>query len=66
MRMDIRVQEEGPFALVRPETDLARDWITQHVSRDGDQPRWPTLVVEPPFLDDLLVGMFVDGLKVGV
>jgi len=54
------------LALVRPETDFARDSIKQHVSKDGDQPHWPTLVVEPPFLDDLLLGMFNDGLKVGV
>jgi hypothetical protein len=64
--LDVRVQDDGNLALVKPETDLARDWIRRHVSPDGDQPHWPTLVVEPRFLDDLLVGMFNDGLRVGV
>jgi hypothetical protein len=64
--VDVRVHDEGPLALVKPETDFARNWIQQHVLKDGDQPHWPTLVVEPSFLDDLLLGMFVDGLKVGV
>lgn len=60
------MHDDGTLALVRPETDLARDWIRRHVSPDGDQPHWPTLIVEPRFLDDLLVGMFNDGLLVGV
>jgi hypothetical protein len=64
--LDVRVHDDGTRALVKPETDLARDWIRRHVSPDGDQPHWPTLIVEPRFLDDLLVGMFNDGLRVGV
>jgi len=47
---------------VEPLTARAREWIEDNVSKEGYQPYWPSLIVEPRFLDAILEGMTEDGL----
>ena len=60
---DVVVDWHGSIVIVRPKTPEARAWIGQHVSDDCQY--WcGGVVVEPRYLDDLVVGMQADGLTV--
>jgi hypothetical protein len=62
--VDLSVEDHGSVVLLRPLTDTARDWIEEHVSREGFHPDWPTLVVEPRYVTDIVCGAQADGLEV--
>ena len=59
--IDVSVQNEGTIFLFVPHTDVARDWIAEHVAEEapyfGD-----ALVVEHRYARDLADGMQADGL----
>ncbi len=59
----IWILRQGTLMLVRPLTQRASEWISQHVQGD---PQWfgPALVVEHNYLADLVNGMIDDGLHV--
>jgi len=64
---DISVENHGSIVLVIPQTDAAREWIEANVSRDdGFHPSWPTLVVEPRYVADIVNGVVDAGLRVEV
>jgi hypothetical protein len=62
--VDIAIENHGSVVLLHPLTDTARDWIEEHVSRDGFHPDWPTLVVEPRYVEPIIYGAIEDGLRV--
>ncbi len=62
--VDISIANHGSIFLLHPLTDAARDWIEEHVSRDGFHPDWPTLVVEPRYVAGIVHGALEDGLRV--
>ena len=53
----VTVEDHGSIYLVRPETDAAREWLTEHT--DG---QWfgNALAVEPRYVVDLLDGLAND------
>lgn len=62
-KTDIWILPQGTLALVRPLTQRASEWISQHLE---DHSQWfgPALVVENHHLEILLPGMIEDGLHV--
>lgn len=62
-KTDIWILPQGTLALVRPVTQRASEWISQHLE---DHSQWfgPALVVEKHHLAILLPGMIEDGLHV--
>jgi hypothetical protein len=63
-RVDFRIENLGSIFLVIPITDAALTWIEEHVTREGFQPYWPTVVVEHRYIDDLVEGIRLDGMAV--
>ena len=62
-KTDIWILAQGTLRLVRPLTQRASEWISQH-AQDDSQWFGPALVVEQHYLADLLNGMIEDGLHV--
>ncbi|PYK49611.1 MAG: hypothetical protein DME20_06510 [Verrucomicrobia bacterium] len=62
-KADIWILRQGTLTLVRPLTQRASEWISQHVQ---DDPQWfgPALVLEHDCLADLRNRMIEDGLHV--
>jgi hypothetical protein len=62
-KSDIWILPQGTLMLVRPLTQRATDWISQHALDDS---QWfgPALVIEHDYLANLLNGMIQDGLHV--
>jgi hypothetical protein len=60
---DIWILLQGTLALVRPVTQRASEWISQHAQHHS---QWfgPALVIEHQHLAKLLNGMIEDGLHV--
>jgi hypothetical protein len=60
---DFAVSNHGSIFLLRPITQPAVDWIERHIGADnGFQPYYPTAIIEPRFMDDVLVGIRKLGL----
>ena len=62
-KADIWILPQGTLALVRPLTQRASEWISQH-AQDDSQWFGPALVIEHNYLGNLLNGMIQDGLHV--
>jgi len=60
---DFTLQDEGSIFLLVPQNS-ARIWIAEHISREGFQPYWPTIVVEHRYISDIVEGIRNDGLAV--
>lgn len=62
---DFTVQNEGSIVLLHPHTDAARSWVEEHIGEDnGYQPYWPSVVIEPRYVGDIVNGITADGLEV--
>ena len=60
---DVKIEHHGSIVLVRPLTDTAKEWMNENVNLDDSyQPYWPTVVVEPRFLEPFIDGMEAHGL----
>jgi hypothetical protein len=60
---DILVENQGSILLLRPLTVAAREWVEEHIGEDnGYQPYWPTAVVEPRYVSDIIFAATSDGL----
>ncbi len=59
---DVTVENHGSLVLVRPETDAATDWLNENVTECV----WfaGALVVEPRYVEGLLLGMAEEGLMI--
>ena len=63
MATDIVVENHGSVFLLRPISDSGREWIEQNITeRNGFQPYWPTVVVEPRYISDIVSGIQADHL----
>ena len=62
-KTDIWVLPQGTLTLVRPLTERASEWLTQHIRNDS---QWfgPALVLEGHYVADLLNRMVEGGLHV--
>lgn len=65
-RPDFIVANHGssPSFLLSPQTDAARTWIEKHIPREGFQPYWPTALIEPDNITDVIAAIRADGLVV--
>ena len=62
---DVTVQNEGSLVLLRPKTEAGTAWLDRNIGSDnGYQPYWPTVVVEPRYLEHIIEGMQDDGLVI--
>ena len=61
---DFLVEDQGSIFLLSPQTDPARTWIDEHISREGFQPYWPVVVIEHRYVSDIVAGIQGDGLAV--
>jgi hypothetical protein len=62
---DFTIQDEGSILLLTPHTELAHDWIHEHIGRNnGYQPYFPTIVIERRYVSDILDGIDSAGLAV--
>ena len=65
MAWDIVVENHGSIFLLRPLSRPGREWIDQNIGQDnGFQPYWPTVVVEPRYIADIVNGIQADDLRV--
>lgn len=63
--MDIQITNEGSLYLIRPLTRAGTRWVALNIGPDnGYQPYYPTIVVEPRYVDDIYQGMLANGLGV--
>jgi hypothetical protein len=62
-KSDIWILPQGTIALVRPLTQRASEWVSQHVRADS---QWfgPALVLENDYLASLRNRMIEDGLQI--
>jgi hypothetical protein len=62
---DFEVQNHGSIFLLKPQNDSAISWIEEHIGADnGYQPYYPTFVIEPRYIADIVAGIQGDGLAV--
>ena len=62
---DLRLENHFSFYLLRPQTAGARRWMAEHCPPDGEHTYWcGALLVEPRYLEDLLLNAGHDGLTI--
>jgi hypothetical protein len=62
---DFTIRNEGSILLLTPHTEVAHNWINEHIGRDnGFQPYYPTVVIEPRYVIAILEGIRVAGLEI--
>jgi len=65
IRPDFLVENHGSIFLLKPQTPAATAWVQEHIgSENGFQPYWPTVLIEPRYIDDIVSGIQSDGLAV--
>lgn len=64
MKADVQVLNGGSVVMVKPVTQAAQEWVDEHVVLEDWQWMGGAFAVEPRYLDNLLVGMEIDGLTV--
>jgi hypothetical protein len=58
-----RVDHHGSVCLIVPLSQPAVEWLDEHIGKEnGYQPLWPSCLVEPRYLCDILTGIRRDGL----
>jgi hypothetical protein len=62
-KWDFRVEFHGAIILVVPLTRSGRAWVNKNIGADnGFQPYWPTVILEPRYLDGVIAGIRRRGL----
>ena len=62
---DFTIQNEGSIILLHPDTEPAIRWVEDNIGQsNGYQPYWPTVVIEPRYVRDILDGIQAHGLTV--
>ena len=65
MATHIVVENHGSIFLLRPTSRSGREWLDKNIGeQNGFQPYWPTVVVEPRYVVDIVNGMQADDLGV--
>jgi len=60
---DFRVEHHGSLVLLVPITKRAVTWANHNIGADnGFQPYWPTVILEPRYVDNVLKGIHRLGL----
>ena len=62
---DFYCEDYGSVVLLRPLSESARLWIEEHICKEnGYQPNWPTVLIEPRYIAEIIRGAQSDGLRV--
>jgi hypothetical protein len=62
---DFRFENHFSVCFLHPLTDTARAWVDEHIGQDnGYQPQYPSVLLEPRYCSDVLIGLQRDGLTV--
>jgi hypothetical protein len=62
---DFLVENHGSIFLLKPLTPSATSWVEECIGQgNGYQPYFPTVVVEPRYVADIVEGIQNDGLAV--
>ncbi len=62
---DFAVENHGSIFLLQPQNEQAVAWVEEHIGpENGYQPYFPTVVVEPRYIADIVEGIQNDGLAV--
>ena len=62
-KANFRIEFHSSICLIVPLCDSAREWLDKHIGKDnGYQPYWPTAIVEPRYLSEIITGLRRDGL----
>jgi hypothetical protein len=62
-KADFRIEHHGSVCLIVPLCSSGRDWLDEHLGKDnGYQPYWPTAIVEPRYLPQIIAGIRREGL----
>jgi hypothetical protein len=62
-KWDFRVEFHGAILLLVPLSDGGLRWIERHIGADnGYQPYYPTVILEPRYIADVLVDIRKKGL----
>jgi hypothetical protein len=61
---DFAVENHGSIFFLRPLTPTAKSWVHEHIRDNGFQPYYPTVVVEPRYIANIVAGIQNDGLAV--
>lgn len=61
---DVQVDDCGTLFMVTPLSQLAREWVEQHLSLEGWQWLGFSFAVEHRFIQPIVEGMVGDGLRV--
>ena len=64
-KLDVNVDGGGTVYLFTPITQLAREWVKEHLNLEGWQWLGSSFAVEHRFVGSLVEGMQGDGLRVG-
>ncbi len=62
---DFAVENHGSIFLLKPLTPSATAWVEEHIGQEnGYQPYFPTVVVEPRYIANIVAGIQNDGSAV--
>jgi hypothetical protein len=61
---DFALQNHGSICLLSPLTDQAEEWLGENVVNDETQFWGRAIVVEPRYVEDLVIGIYGEGLTV--
>ena len=63
--LDFILENHGSICILRPLTPSAVAWAEEHIGQEnGYQPHFPTVVVEPRYIADIVEHIQHDGLAV--
>lgn len=60
---DLRIENHGSIVMLRPVSDLGREWVAEHIPQDAI---WfgGAVAVEPRYLGNIIDGAAGDGLEI--
>ena len=62
-KWDFRIEFHGAIILLVPLTRSGCAWADKNIGADnGYQPYWPTVILEPRYLSEIIAGIRRDGL----
>jgi hypothetical protein len=65
--VDFLLEDHGSLVLLQPVTAAALEWVKDNIGADnGYQPCWPTVTVEPRYVQPILDGIREAGMTCGI
>ena len=64
LKADFSLNNQGSIVLLEPLSESAKEWVAEHIGADnGYQPYYPTVLVEPRYVEAILEGIKEEGLS---